>query len=183
MSNALAPQAAIGAARLSDNHAFEPSGRDDRKSSKDRERTVVPSGNGHNQETTNSEQLHRRCHVALNIDAEGRLFQRFKIGETEHKPRGNERRNGCNDDGSRKIVLPQEIEAENSGANIGQKFGRMNLVEEESGHAGSSDFLRGLRRLRLSADGKGLNLGPAPCHESGCYIGHPRKIVANEGAG
>jgi hypothetical protein len=50
----VAPQAVVGGARLSNNHAFEPSGRDNRQSSKDRERGVVPSGKGHNQETTNS---------------------------------------------------------------------------------------------------------------------------------
>jgi hypothetical protein len=126
----MAPQAVIGAAPLSDNHAFEPSGRDDRESSKDRQRSVVPSGNGHNQETTNSEQLHRRCHVAFNIDAEGRLFQSFKIGETEHQSRGNERGNHRDSDGERKIAPPKEIKAKRCRAGVSHQFGRMNLVEE-----------------------------------------------------
>jgi hypothetical protein len=126
----MAPQPVIGAARSSDNHAFEPAGRDDRESSKDRERSVVPSGNGHNQETTNSEQLHRRGHVAFNIDAEGRLFQSFKICKAEHQCRGNERGNHRNYDGERKIVPPKEIKAKHCRAGVSHQFGRMNLVEE-----------------------------------------------------
>ena len=118
---------------LIDNCTFEPSGGDDAEPSKDRNRSVIPGGNGHNQETANSEQLHRRYHVPFNVYAEGRLFQSFKIGETEHQSRGDEWGNHRNYDGERKIAPPKKVKAKHGRAGVSQQFGRMNFCFSSSG--------------------------------------------------
>ncbi|MGB6441607.1 MAG: hypothetical protein WBE89_20300, partial [Methyloceanibacter sp.] len=83
---------------------------------------MFPSGNGHNQKTTHSQQLHCRGHVVFNIDAEGRLFQSFKIGETEYQSSGNERGDHPNYDGERKVAPPKEIKAKHCRSGVTHQF-------------------------------------------------------------
>ena len=82
------------------------------------------------------------------------MFQGFKIGETEHQSRGNERGNHRNSDGERKIALPKEIKLPRWRQSPDWQDGRV------SGYSGSSTILE-----RSRADGQRLDLRPALCHE------------------
>jgi len=89
-------------AQLSENYAFEPSNGGDAKSADDCDRRMIPGPYGHRQKTAKSQQLHCGSHVAADVNTKSGSFKRLKISEMKHKSKGNEWRDGCEQDGERR---------------------------------------------------------------------------------
>ena len=92
---------------------------------------MVPRGKDGDEISNKPQALGGRGHVAGEVRAEAGISVRFEIGEVDDGCGGNGRRDEVREEPYDEGVLPEEVERDDGGDDVGRELCRVDLVEED----------------------------------------------------